>query len=43
MPEPKRVACHSAVYLPWLGYFAKMAMADTFVILDNTQIGRAHV
>lgn len=33
-------ACHSAVYLPWLGYFYKMSLVEVFIILDNTQIMR---
>lgn len=35
-----KVACHSAVYLPWIGYFYKMSLVDHFVILDNTQMMR---
>jgi len=41
--KPIKVACHSAVYIPWIGYFYKMFLSDIFVILDNTQMlrGRA--
>lgn len=35
-----KVACHSAVYLPWIGYFHKMSLVDHFVILDNAPITR---
>jgi len=31
------VAIHQPNYLPWLGYFAKMARADVFVFLDDVQ------
>ncbi len=31
------VAIHQPQYMPWLGYFHKMASADIFVMLDNVQ------
>lgn len=31
------VAIHQPNYLPWLGYFYKVANCDTFVLLDNVQ------
>ena len=34
------VAIHQPNYLPWLGYFAKMASADVFVLLDDVQYSK---
>lgn len=34
------VAVHQPNYLPWLGYFAKMARADIFVFLDDVQFSK---
>jgi len=31
------LAAHQPQYLPWLGYFDKMARADRFVLLDTVQ------
>ncbi len=31
------VAAHQPSYLPWLGYLAKMAAADVFVVMDDLQ------
>ena len=32
------VAIHQPNYLPWLGYFRKIAQADVFVFFDNVQM-----
>ncbi len=34
------VAIHQPNFLPWLGYFDKMARADTFVYLDDVQFSK---
>jgi hypothetical protein len=31
------IAAHQPLYLPWLGFFAKMAEADVFVLMDDLQ------
>jgi len=35
--EDRIVACHQPNFLPWLGFFAKMARADVLVLLDDVQ------
>lgn len=35
-----RVAMHQPNYLPYIGYFQKMALADVFVIMDVVQLSR---
>ena len=32
-----RIAIHQPQYLPWIPYLAKVAFADTFVLLDDVQ------
>lgn len=40
-PRPKKViACHQPVYLPFAGFFAKMARADEFVTMDFVQLNK---
>ena len=34
------VACHQPNFLPWLGFFAKLARSDRFVLLDDVQFPR---
>ncbi len=33
-----KLAIHQPVYMPWLGYFDKMAKVDKFVIFDECQV-----
>jgi ribosomal protein S18 acetylase RimI-like enzyme len=37
---PVTVAIHQPNYVPWLGYFAKMARSDVFVFLDDVQFSK---
>lgn len=34
------VACHQPNFLPWLGFFDKLAQSDRFVLLDGVQFPR---
>ena len=34
------IAIHQPNYVPWLGYFHKIAVADVFVFLDNVQYSK---
>ena len=36
----KTMAMHQPNYVPWLGYFHKLARCDTFVHLDTVQFPR---
>lgn len=33
---------HQAYFIPWLGYFSKLAFSDAFVVLDNVQFRKRH-
>jgi len=35
-----RIAIHQPNFLPWLGFFAKMARSDIFVLLDDVQFSK---
>ncbi len=35
-----KVAIHQPNYLPWIGYFHKMALADVLVLLDTAQFSK---
>ncbi|MFD7102023.1 WbqC family protein [Streptomyces celluloflavus] len=37
------LSAHQPAYLPWLGYFAKIAAADAFVLHDRSRIGRRNM
>lgn len=40
MPTRRIVAIHQPNFLPWLGYFDKLARADAFVYLDDVQFSK---
>lgn len=37
------VAIHQPNFLPWLGYFHKIARADTFVFIDHVEFVKGHI
>jgi ribosomal protein S18 acetylase RimI-like enzyme len=39
--ESYKVAIHQPNYMPWLGYFHKIAKADIFIFLDNVQFSKS--
>ena len=41
MGADRIVAIHQPNFLPWLGYFDKLARADVFVLLDSVQFPRS--
>jgi hypothetical protein len=34
---PKVITCHQPNFLPWLGFFAKLAQSDEMILLDDVQ------
>jgi len=40
MPKQLLLTSHQPVYLPWLGFFHKLAVSDLFVVLDNVPYSR---
>ena len=39
-PRGSIITAHQPVYMPWLGFFHKLSMADHFVIFDGVQFER---
>lgn len=39
---PTIVSCHQPNFLPWLGFFAKVARSDIFILLDDVQFTQGH-
>jgi len=37
-----KAAIHQSYFLPWLGYFSKLAFSDIFVVLDNVLFRKRH-
>ncbi|MBD2234913.1 WbqC family protein [Phormidium tenue] len=37
-----RVVVHQPYFLPWLGYFSKLAFSDAFIILDDVNFRKRH-
>lgn len=38
--RPRVVAIHQPTFFPWLGYFNKVAYADSFIVLDSVPISK---
>ena len=37
-----RATIHQPYFIPWLGYFSKLAFSDTFIVLDNVNFRKRH-
>jgi hypothetical protein len=37
-----RIMVHQPEHLPWLGFFNRLALVDTWVVLDNVQYNKRH-
>src|SRR5664279_3360690 len=37
-----RAVIHQPYFIPWLGYFSKLAHSDVFIVLDNVYFRKRH-
>jgi len=37
-----RITIHQSYFIPWLGYFSKLAFCDAFVVLDDVHFRKRH-
>lgn len=37
-----RITIHQSYFIPWLGYFSKLAFSDAFVVLDDVHFRKRH-
>jgi hypothetical protein len=37
-----KITIHQPYFIPWLGYFSKLAFADIYVVLDNVDFRKRH-
>jgi hypothetical protein len=37
-----RITIHQSYFIPWLGYFSKLAFSDAFIVLDDVHFRKRH-